>query len=141
MGGGGNAALFTSGRNRQSLERSMPFDNINIPESTLTTGLRAARDLIDKGWIAGRLNDGRGGYCALGAVNKVFSLKRYPACDLLAHFATYRGLDRCNNVNVTDRSQNTVKIAGHNNMLGREATLDMFDKAIAASIELTMMAE
>jgi hypothetical protein len=127
----------------------MPFDNVNVPESELTHALREARDLIDKGWISGTLSNGKGGFCALGAAYHV----AYPVSRisrimirLLAKHADYVPFNVAyvaretydNRFFTTMDPGCAIIVAAHNDILGREATLRMFDAAIAESIAMTM---
>lgn len=124
----------------------MPLDMTNS-ESECTRMLREARDIIAKGYCAGMRSDGNGNHCALGAVDCALGTFVFPSVldenakaakmiGLLAQFATYRGLDRYNYDAVRDDSHPLIKIAGHNNMMGKQATLAMFDSAIAKSVKL-----
>ena len=117
----------------------MPFDNANVPESPRTRALRRARNLIAKGWVAGIRQSGNN-YCALGALDRTCPMSiRVSTEDFLGTFATFRGHDKCNNTTVHDWSNSHQKIAAHSNMTGQMGAVEMFDNAIAASVELDMM--
>ena len=125
----------------------MPFDGSHIKESDATKVLKNARKLITnpKNHCIGvdeRIRQGVRQYCAVGALSAAtyklklndYSASYVEAIHLLSEQATFRGVDPCHHIRITSRSTNIQKVVGHNNGLGHGPTLEMFDKAIAASI-------
>ncbi len=126
----------------------MPLDGTNFTpyESARTRNLKAARALIASPdhWTTGVRNDGRGRMCALGALDQVLlglngrafprllldydKVHDSPEAALLASKAT-----------VAYVGGPASRVAAHNNTKGHAATLEMFDGAINASIELDMI--
>lgn len=122
----------------------MPFDG-KQSESSVTHNLRTARDLIARGWCAGLRASGDN-FCAIGAVGMAVHRNVWmvgseaPEIVQLAKFATFVGRDEANRTTVTHDSFPIERVAGHNNVLGKDATLQMFDNAIGDSVRQDMEA-
>lgn len=115
----------------------MPFDQANYePADSILRNLITARAAIanESAWCVGdRLNQ-RGQRCALGALDAAFG--RYcgavdqPEVELLARFSVYplgSLHPRWGKI-----YHPAMQVAQHNNEMGHAATLEMFDRAIAA---------
>ena len=138
----------------------MPFDNPMPYESDRTRNLKAARALIakEKDWITFNRNDGRGGRCALGAVDAVLSpdlaslhsaswpsaalraTEVSPEVKLLGEHTTLSATQKLMFGHVGPKTVGAYYVAHHNNHNGHAATVKMFDDAVSASIELDALA-
>ena len=87
--------------------------------------LKRAYQILSEGWISGRLRDGRGGYCAIGALNKAareLKTSRVPATQLLAQ--------QLGSSDLKDSGLNTSRVIDFNDNTGKESVLDLFCRAI-----------
>jgi hypothetical protein len=125
--------------NEKELEFLLPSAKAPSPPATddVLSNLIAARAFIarEEDWCVGdRGHPGHGPRCALGALDAVFG--RYCAAvhqqevKLLARFAKYQLGDEIPFWGTA--THEAMCVAQHNNQFGHAATLEMFDRAIAA---------
>ena len=111
--------------------------------------LKAARNLISRpeNWIQGQLSDGKGRYCARGALMNV--KESYEEGDFALVEAMYpdereRGVNELLRTDVTIRDSGYARgqiVAGFNNSSTHQEVLELFDRAIARQLVIDSMAD
>lgn len=116
----------------------MPFDSTSR-ESNLTHNLRVARCIVAGSYVPFDRHDGRGGHCALGAIELavgfLLNSNEVTGCAEVKQLAKFAKADV---EKFAPDLRAAASVAIHNNTLGEESTLQMFDEAIADSVEQDM---
>lgn len=97
--------------------------------------LNAARKLLEAGFIRWREDDGKGGYCASGALMKAASYRRFTELVQITNGAARELFPSCTNTSKPRRdgrfeSFDYFPTVFVNNHLGKKAILRVFDRAI-----------